>query len=99
MCSSGSWEFQSSLEVCVPLEFLDKSGDGGFLHHLQDYTVRRGIPVATLTDLTVCKGIAWLDRDERKDFKGLSYIATKMANEGMDFSNVGDDGKELLLEY
>jgi hypothetical protein len=58
MCSSGSWEFQSSLEVCVPLEFLDKSGDDGFLHHLQDYTVRRGIPVATLTDLTVCKGIA-----------------------------------------
>ncbi|KAG0129203.1 hypothetical protein HOY82DRAFT_540880 [Tuber indicum] len=92
------WEFKSSMDMAVPLDFLDKDGEGGSLHRLQGYTLLGDLPVATLADLAVTKGTEWRERGKEKDFDGLEYAVNEMAKKRSDFSMLEDDARERLVD-
>lgn len=83
------WEFQSSYGFMVEVDFLDKSGAGGFLHEFTQYSVVDGVPVATLVDLALGKRGSWMDQGRPKDLDALEWILVKMAEQRVDFSRVG----------
>jgi len=96
-CTVGCyWEYKSSLDILVQFDFLDKDGVGGCLHKLQGYTLIDGIPVATLSDLAVAKGTAWVEREKEKDFIGLEYAVQAMTRQGLNFRGLKEDGMERL---
>ncbi|KAG0137683.1 hypothetical protein HOY82DRAFT_588918 [Tuber indicum] len=91
-----AWEYTSSFDIIVHIDFLDKSGSGGPLHKLRGYTLFDGIPVATLPDLAVGKGTAWVNRKLAKDFKGLEYVVRRMARQAINFRGLDSTGIERL---
>lgn len=96
-CTVGCyWEYKSSMDILVQLDFLDKDGVGGCLHKLRGYTLVDGVPMATLSDLAVAKGTAWVDREKEKDFIGLEYAVHSMTRKGMNFRELEEDGRERL---
>jgi hypothetical protein len=96
--TAGVWEYKSSEEIMVEVEFLDKDGVGGYLHQLRGYSLLDGVPVATLADLALGKGAAWVDRSKEKDLSGFEYAIRKMADKGMNFRGLGIEGRDVLAD-
>jgi len=61
---------------------------GGCLHQLNGYCLDDDVPVATLTDLALSKGIAWIDRQKAKDFDCLRYAVEGMVRKGQNFKGL-----------
>lgn len=92
----GPWRYHSSFDFDVFIDFLDKSGVGGCLHELKGYCMIDGVPIATLADIAVSKGTAWLDRRLGKDLDGVDYVLCKMARTGLNLRELGEEGKGIL---
>lgn len=65
---------------------------------MKTYCIIYGLPVATLSDLALCKGIAWIGNRRSKDLSGLKYVVLMMAHKGVNFRGLGMHEKELLSE-
>ncbi|KAG0638654.1 hypothetical protein HOY80DRAFT_1077557 [Tuber brumale] len=81
----GKWEYTSSYDFITMVDFVDKEGGGGSMHKLKGYSIINGIPVATLVDLAIGGGAAWVERRGGKDLSGIEYAATMMALRGLSF--------------
>ncbi|PUU77256.1 hypothetical protein B9Z19DRAFT_1065995 [Tuber borchii] len=92
----GKWEYWSSYDFMVEIDFINKNGDGDYLHELRGYSLIDGIPVARLVDLAIGKGTAWVQRKNQKDFTGLKYAVMMMAQRGLDFKGLDEQAKELF---
>ena len=97
-CTAEVWEYRSSEGIMVEIEFLDKDGTGGYLPRVRGYSLIDGVPVATLADLALGKGVAWVDRCEAKDLNGLEFAIERMVDNGMDFRGIGIEERDLLAE-
>ena len=88
------WRYTTSFGFDVGVDFLQIGG--GCLHQLNGYCLDDDVPVATLTDLALSKGIAWVDRQENNDFRGLNYAVDGMARKGQNFKGLAEDGRDIL---
>ncbi|KAG0638560.1 hypothetical protein HOY80DRAFT_153840 [Tuber brumale] len=94
----GTWEYSSSYGLIVMVDFLNKLGDGGYMHEYNSYSLVGGIPVATLADLAIGKGTSRMDRGHSKDLEGLEYVVQKMTSNGSSFRGLDSEGKRRLDE-
>ncbi|PUU75245.1 hypothetical protein B9Z19DRAFT_363063 [Tuber borchii] len=92
----GPWRYHTSFDFDVFIDFLDKSGAGGCLHELKGHCLIDGVPIATLADIAVSKGAAWLDRGLGKDLDGVDYVLRRMAGADLNFRELGEEGKRIL---
>ncbi|RPA95739.1 hypothetical protein L873DRAFT_1845839 [Choiromyces venosus 120613-1] len=92
----GAWEYTSSYDFLVEVDFLDKNGDRGYIHKLREYSLIDGIPVATPVDLAIGKGTTWVERKIPKDFTGLEYSVTIRAWQGLDFKSLDEQATKRL---
>lgn len=88
------WEFATSFGFSVHIDFIQIGGL--ILHQLRGYCLDSEVPVATLTDLALSKGIAWVDRLENKDLQGLLYAVEQMKVKGQNFRRLSEEQSELL---
>ncbi|KAG0640665.1 hypothetical protein HOY80DRAFT_1041242 [Tuber brumale] len=68
----GEWSFESGRGFRVNIDLLDKTVEGGCLRKCNDYCLIDGMPMATLVDLAIAKGGAWIDRQNEEDLYGFS---------------------------
>jgi len=92
----GQWVLQSERGFRVEIDFLDKTGQIGCLHPCSEYSLLDGIPVATLADLTVGKGWAWVDWEKFKDLYSFRCIVRTMIERGLNFREVGEENQDAL---
>ncbi|PUU79687.1 hypothetical protein B9Z19DRAFT_1064035 [Tuber borchii] len=92
----GPWRYHATFGFDVLIDFLDKLGGGGYLPEMTGHCLIDGVPVATLVDLALLKGAAWVDRDEKKDLAGFDYALRRMAEAGLSFRGSGEIGKGIL---
>ncbi|RPA91461.1 hypothetical protein L873DRAFT_1819415 [Choiromyces venosus 120613-1] len=92
----GEWSFESRRGFRVNIDFLDKTGEGGCLHKCSDYSLIDGMPVATLVDLAIAKGGAWIDRQNEKDLYGFKCTVKTMTEEMLNFKGLSEAKRETL---
>ncbi|KAG0633814.1 hypothetical protein HOY80DRAFT_1141135 [Tuber brumale] len=90
------WEYNSTFGINVGIDFVEIGG--GYLHQLQAYCLDETLQVASLVDLALAKGIAWVDRGYRKDLDGLQFVVGVMVRKEQNFRRLGGDERELLGE-
>ncbi|KAG0638148.1 hypothetical protein HOY80DRAFT_191254 [Tuber brumale] len=86
------WEYRSTFGIIVVIDFIQIGG--GSLHRLQAYCVDDTLPVASLADLALGKGIAWVDRGYKKDLDGLQFAVGMMVRKRQNFRRF--EGEERI---
>ncbi|KAG0635948.1 hypothetical protein HOY80DRAFT_1055723 [Tuber brumale] len=87
---------QSLHKFRVNIDFLDKTGETGCLHQCSEYSLIDGILVATLVDLAIGKGGAWIGRGNSKDLYGFKCAVKTMTKKGLDFKRLSEAKRETL---
>ncbi|KAG0138602.1 hypothetical protein HOY82DRAFT_595776 [Tuber indicum] len=91
------WDHTASLDIILPIDFLGKSGASGTLHSLlQGYNLYDELPVVTLIDLALTKGVAWARRGKAKDLIAPRYAAWEIVWKGMDLGGLDKQGRGRL---
>ncbi|KAG0638780.1 hypothetical protein HOY80DRAFT_1077105, partial [Tuber brumale] len=92
----GRWSFESRGGFRVSIDFLEKTGEGGCLQKCSDYCLIDGMPVATLVDLEIAKGGAWIDRQSEKDLYGFKCAVKTMTEKMLNFKGLSEPKRETL---
>ena len=88
------WEYATSYGFNVHIDFVQISG--GHLHQVEGYCLDKSLPVATLVDIALSKGITYVDRGEDRDMDGLLYAVEKMLIKGQNFKALNEEQREVL---
>jgi len=85
---SDNWEYQSSNDLIVPIEFLSQGGGFAPFIRVTNEVGSNGGVRAGLGELALMKAKTWLGRGEEKDLKDFRFLLTKMEKEGENFKDM-----------
>jgi len=85
---SDNWEYESSNDLIVPIEFLSQGGGFAPLIRVTKEVGSNGGVRAGLGELALMKAKSWLGRGEEKDLNDFRFLLTKMDEEGENFKDM-----------